>query len=197
MCKKYEISIHVPREGDDVPVGCSCCLLKTISIHVPREGDDGKTIFNEVHAYQFLSTSPARGTTPASGMLPRSPANFYPRPPRGGRLYSFRISSGKRSFLSTSPARGTTLIFLVLAAVRLFLSTSPARGTTDSCYMMVSHHQISIHVPREGDDDVVQAADGGNYNFYPRPPRGGRLSRIVTRGGDFYISIHVPREGDD
>ena len=35
-----EISIHVPREGDDfVSFGCWRCV-RFISIHVPREGDD-------------------------------------------------------------------------------------------------------------------------------------------------------------
>ena len=45
-----EISIHVPREGDD-----AICLMlrpcKMISIHVPREGDDS-------HAALTLETEP-------------------------------------------------------------------------------------------------------------------------------------------
>ena len=35
-----DISIHVPREGDDEALICSRINIR-ISIHVPREGDDG------------------------------------------------------------------------------------------------------------------------------------------------------------
>ena len=52
------ISIHVPREGDDVGFGAPMLEANLISIHVPREGDD--------HLFR-----PFRG---ASG-------NFNPRPP--------------------------------------------------------------------------------------------------------------------
>ena len=36
------ISIHVPREGDDRPGHIAACQTAGISIHVPREGDDRK-----------------------------------------------------------------------------------------------------------------------------------------------------------
>ena len=55
-----------------------------------------------------------------------------------------------------------------------FLSTSPARGTTEFITNGGTKTNISIHVPREGDDRV-------------------NLQRMVPRS----ISIHVPREGDD
>ena len=37
-----------------------------ISIHVPREGDDFRPCAPRLHVSQFLSTSPARGTTAAA-----------------------------------------------------------------------------------------------------------------------------------
>ena len=55
-----------------------------------------------------------------------------------------------------------------------FQSTSPARGTTKEIFAQGSEVDISIHVPREGDDYTV---------FY--------------RARLHHISIHVPREGDD
>ena len=36
---RYEISIHVPREGDDL-MAAQSLKNRSISIHVPREGDD-------------------------------------------------------------------------------------------------------------------------------------------------------------
>ena len=40
-----------------------------ISIHVPREGDDVYSGGKSIHGIVFLSTSPARGTTPACGFV--------------------------------------------------------------------------------------------------------------------------------
>ena len=56
------ISIHVPREGDDLRsrMEYSRCL---ISIHVPREGDDVILMYRLTMTSVFQSTSPARGTT--------------------------------------------------------------------------------------------------------------------------------------
>ena len=34
-------------------------------------------------------------------------------------------------------------------------------------------------------------------NFYPRPPRGGRLANIAEQRVDFFISIHALREEGD
>ena len=41
---------------------------------------------------------------------------------------------------------------------------------------------ISIHVLREEDDRYFNGYFVTNFNFYPRPPRGGRLFRVF--GGD-------------
>ena len=59
------------------------------------------------------------------------------------------------------------------------------------------HTAISIHAPREGSDSSLQKAGAGSANFYPRSPRGERLSakpEIYLKSG---ISIHAPREGSD
>src|SRR5699024_5849690 len=77
-------------------------------------------------------------------------------------------------FLSTSPARGTTNREGRLSMENEFLSTSPARGTTILRRISGRRRNISIHVPREGDDRLDLRHD---------------LDRA--------ISIHVPREGDD
>ena len=206
QCVKYSptkhpfISIHVPREGDDTGMDESPAC-KAISIHVPREGDDmDNNAFLRLNI-AFLSTSPARGTT-------RHIVAVCPL---------FR-------FLSTSPARGTTQDHHQAETAEGFLSTSPARGTTRQAFQpqtcafdfyprpprggrqfFISPRtplaQISIHVPREGDDPTLDAAfvfpalflstspargtttsrprpcGRGRY-FYPRPPRGGRRNAV-------------------
>ena len=104
--RREKISIHAPREGSDKEIAAQAATLK-ISIHAPREGSDRLSVSSQ-----------------------HRDGHFYPRSPRGERLYSNDeiILPGK--FLSTLPARGAT----------------PRRkeGNTMQC--------ISIHAPREGSD---------------------------------------------
>ena len=147
--------------------------------------------------------------------------NFYPRPPRGGRravicagqvppAISIHVlrEEGDRAgvgqvamesqFLSTSSARRATVPQPAeMRGLKQFLSTSSARRATPRSIMRL---QV-------------------RYNFYPRPPRGGRrrlcghrdggagflstssARRATQRYGDRilwqYISIHVLREEGD
>ena len=124
-------------------------------------------------------------------------SNFYPRPPRGGRL---------RMLLNS-------------ALISLFLSTPSARRATYFFFIPSRLLWISIHALRE-EGDVTQRIKGAwpTY-FYPRPPRGGRQcsqsNRLGTkkflstpsarratrlRGADQLrqdISIHALREEGD
>ena len=52
-----------------------------ISIHVPREGDDLIYIVLTDTVDRFQSTSPVRGTTPTTPVVPAMPYDFNPRPP--------------------------------------------------------------------------------------------------------------------
>ena len=56
-----------------------------ISIHALREEGDPPKLADMLRAYLFLSTPSARRATLESSSVPRIAANFYPRPPRGGR----------------------------------------------------------------------------------------------------------------
>ena len=59
----YGISIHVPLAGDDGTPTQTAILWGKISIHVPLAGDDSKGVMHYMGVYEFLSTSPLRGTT--------------------------------------------------------------------------------------------------------------------------------------
>ena len=78
-------------------------------------------------------------------------------------------------FQSTSPVRGTTWCYIRISRHIVFQSTSPVRGTTKLVEGSVVFIDISIHVPRAGDDPLM-------WHHKSR-----------KRG----ISIHVPRAGDD
>ena len=125
-------------------------------------------------------------------------ADFYPRPPRGGRHGEKCYYHQDRQFLSTPSARRAT-------------QSRPASGPS---------RNISIHALREEGDKTPIAIAAAIANFYPRPPRGGRRWSWSGRGTaqrDFYprpprggrhladimkldtetISIHALREEGD
>ena len=125
----------------------------TISIHVLREEDDHIQRRSFEVPEQFLSTSSARRTTVGQLVGVARPIhisihvlreeddqtasrwvnegiNFYPRPPRGGRLFCFPPLVGAIKFLSTSSARRTTFTAINAPDALSFLSTSSARRTT-------------------------------------------------------------------
>ena len=106
---------------------------------------------------RFLSTPSARRATKSLAWLLALVAYFYPRPPRGGRQELTACIVRRDLFLSTPSARRATAGLLVFHLQwQEFLSTPSARRAT-------------INFPR--DTTLKQ-------HFYPRPPRGGRLSRL-------------------
>ena len=81
---------------------------------------------------------------------------FYPRPPRGGRLVEWPMMALPLSFLSTPSARRATAGELLRRKGR----------------------RISIHALREEGDVRRLESARTCTDFYPRPPRGGRLMTI-------------------
>ena len=102
---------------------------------------------------------------------------------------------------------------------RIFLSTPSARRATWQLLRLPDHRSISIHALREEGDAISPINPTSGGNFYPRPPRGGRLfkrskqlrpaqflstpsARRATLVRDFcycgqIISIHALREEGD
>ena len=102
-------------------------------------------------------------------------ADFYPRPPRGGRPLK-RVSSRKIwLFLSTPSARRATWqggCDYDLQLISIHALREEGDGFVDlSGYV----EKISIHALREEGDWLALSAFGLSTDFYPRPPRGGRL----------------------
>ena len=168
------ISIHALREEGDEVLHCQPGDI-LISIHALREeGDDGRAERNDgsMNFYprpprggrprrsptasspsKFLSTPSARRATAKRTPKNGSSGYFYPRPPRGGRR-------------SPSPA---------LCTPSLFLSTPSARRATRSVTFAVSWYRfLSTPSARRATGGTV-AAHTAHEDFYPRPPRGGRL----------------------
>ena len=112
----------------------------------------------------------------SSGILPKLPdSHFYPRPPRGGRQ----------------------LRLVIHCESSLFLSTPSARRATRNRRVKQLLIRISIHALREEGDRIIAKPYWARRNFYPRPPRGGRLPAAILPVLDARISIHALREEGD
>ena len=101
----------------------------------------------------FLSTPSARRATPRPPWCRCSTADFYPRPPRGGRRTRWRKHAHKRRFLSTPSARRATLPqFLSLLPFSDFYPRPPRGGRPRVGRQNGHSKTISIHALREEGD---------------------------------------------
>ena len=169
MFHRYLISIHALREEGDMAVRAGCCCSTYfyprpprggrlqrarqrparffISIHALREEGDLLDRWEEYSLETFLSTPSARRATRSLALAFRSPRNFYPRPPRGGRQAAA----------------------FVLALDKLFLSTPSARRATTSFHFCVTLVLISIHALREEGDCPLNGPASPASRFLSTP----------------------------
>ena len=140
--------------------------------------------------------------------------NFYPRPPRGGRPLPFRAyakvwnisihalrEEGDRGllfqhrpcndFYPRPPRGGRQQHECHRRRSGGFLSTPSARRATWCGGCDITPMTISIHALREEGDVVRHHADFIRYDFYPRPPRGGRL-RLRNHAGGNHEFLSTP-----
>ena len=117
---------------------------------------------------------PPRGGRLLCRQPPIAAAYFYPRPPRGGRLDYNGNPLSSTIFLSTPSARRATFRTEEEAKAFKFLSTPSARRATGRGLLSPRAVLISIHALREEGDCAWSGREPSRQNFYPRPPRGGR-----------------------
>ncbi len=148
---------------------------RSISIHALRKEGDAHRIRRWDSITQFLSTPSARRATWRLLLYMGKVCNFYPRPPRGGRLLLFAIDHHVYAisihalreegdhrkplrgvlciqFLSTPSARRATIYRSGSGMVRTFLSTPSARRATAPTSVCAVWPKISIHALREEGD---------------------------------------------
>ena len=168
-----------------------------ISIHVPLAGDDSWPVAALLIAANFYPRPPCGGRR--KYYIEGVPADdFYPRPPCGGRPPETMPTIKQPSdFYPRPPCGGRQPDFQYHTWIDKFLSTSPLRGTTVGPVLSGPVILISIHVPLAGDDVLDLIANNDVDDFYPRPPCGGRLAGATAPAISIGISIHVPLAGDD
>ena len=191
-----------------------------ISIHALREEGDPRGHGDGAGHQEFLSTPSARRATTSSSGLLRVCVNFYPRPPRGGRL-AYRLRA--QMFLSISihalreegdeDAHGNYM------TEQISIHALREEGDPVIPLKLCGLVEISIHALREEGDVVPLDAQpvyllflstpsarratlplfraSENSDFYPRPPRGGRPCASGRFPSFFPISIHALREEGD
>ena len=200
--EQKEISIHALREEGDPVRNELYHHHQHFYPRPPRGGRRSSSAWQAIRA-QFLSTPSARRATPGQTPGMPRPLHFYPRPPRGGRLplidgadtlrdfYPRPPRGGRRGirdmtvlerlFLSTPSARRATVSVVDLDETAEFLSTPSARRATWLSSLSARRWRISIHALREEGDILILRVGLFFFYFYPRPPRGGRLTAITRR----------------
>ena len=152
-----------------------CISCPGISIHALRE--EGDTDLSKV---------------------PTTQEDFYPRPPRGGRLFLGQCTILFHQFLSTPSARRATGRRRPRQRrIINFYPRPPRGGRLAGDGDTGQEHNISIHALREEGDCFKFICFSIHYNFYPRPPRGGRPRGDTFRFMRRVISIHALREEGD
>ena len=170
---------------------------------------------------KFLSTPSARRATVSVRGFEPSLYNFYPRPPRGGRLWMLNPLPACKRFLSTPSARRATKSLAWLLALvayfyprpprggrqeltacivrrDLFLSTPSARRATAGLLVFHLQWQEFLSTPSARRATINFPRDTTlKQHFYPRPPRGGRPYSSSMSSSSTGISIHALREEGD
>ena len=191
------ISIHALREEGDIPTSIANWVID-ISIHALREEGD-ESYESPIFSALFISIHALREEGDQKPSRDRNQAgNFYPRPPRGGRLMITVLSENRGIFLSTPSARRATYALPSLYSTALkFLSTPSARRAT-CCENKQLIGDLFLSTPSARRATPENAAACGTLgDFYPRPPRGGRRELRALLTAICTISIHALREEGD
>ena len=149
---------------------------RKISIHALREEGDYAMIWQEWFRDQFLSTPSARRATPASQTSGRHSGNFYPRPPRGGRRRRRRHNALRKNFYPRPPRGGRLVPSGILEQLHI-ISIHALReegDSTDALRLFLSMLFLSTPSARRATPSG-RSCPAYRCDFYPRPPRGGRL----------------------
>ena len=134
-------------------------------------------------ASKFLSTPSARRATHRPQRIPRRGDISIHALREEGDSAPISIDSTIRAFLSTPSARrATTAITKWRKGDYISIHALREEGDQRTPQGMAIR-QISIHALREEGDPIFEIIPADIYNFYPRPPRGGRLGGVCVHNG--------------
>ena len=147
-----------------------------ISIPALREEGDPQNLFCVVVKPDFYPRPPRGGRHVHVVVRHRVVWDFYPRPPRGGRLFDDAGVVEGSEFLSPPSARRATFHIQILCG-GLFISIPALREEGDRLragQLRLAAQFLSPPSARRA-TALSSSTRCTSTNFYPRPPRGGRL----------------------
>ena len=128
-------------------------------------------------AQPFLSTPSARRATRQIEANVSNWEDFYPRPPRGGRPKLAAAEAEETNFYPRPPRGGRPEARAdEIYTSRISIHALREEGDWSLVCSMLLSNPISIHALREEGDKEDTTVEGWLDDFYPRPPRGGRLN---------------------
>ena len=167
------IFLSTPSARRATPEPLRLRLHHQISIHALREeGDRVRRRIGSVLANFY--PRPPRGGRHAHSLILPSLSDFYPRPPRGGRLSQMFLQCRLRNFYPRPPRGGRPTGRKARNINKLFLSTPSAS--------LLGHFCISIHALREEGDSRLSMMRCTSLLFLSTPSaRRATYIRIRTR----------------
>ena len=197
------ISIHALREEGDRPQAQVQSKADNFYPRPPRGGRRSAPSGRRSNS-AFLSTPSARRATrlcvdvvhhgvaisihalreegdAAAARATARPANFYPRPPRGGRQ-GYRGPETTDEYISIHALReeGDQLKKAKITIYSSYFYPRPPRGGRPRGRGSGSGRKKDFYPrPPRGGRPPGSIARGRPCDFYPRPPRGGRLQRVI------------------
>ena len=163
-----------PRGGRPGRFHCSR-KRSTISIHALREEGDAQVGATAVDTIEFLSTPSARRAT--SVLQPHDQGRRFLSTPSARRATDagHQRRQGARISIHALREEGDRVCCCQCWPAARFLSTPSARRATNAKSLPGDRQEISIHALREEGDRARHHRQQAPRDFYPRPPRGGRL----------------------
>ena len=147
------ISIHALREEGDI-LNLRSGEQSSISIHALREEGDTKLV--PLRKLTAISIHALREEGDRNGRRRKNRTkNFYPRPPRGGRLGYNTLAAIQQDFYPRPPRGGRLDEVLPGDTFNVFLSTPSARRATSQGGGQSTSMSISIHALREEGDSTT------------------------------------------
>ena len=124
-----------------------------ISIHALREEGDTGAMPQMLHAADFYPRPPRGGRPRRFSVVVHGNDNFYPRPPRGGRRHDIgAVGCIVVNFYPRPPRGGRQIEAKSQKRKIAFLSTPSARRATVTDFDKAPTRLISIHALREEGD---------------------------------------------
>ena len=168
------ISIHALREEGDRVTRCSRELTEEF-LSTPSARRATCYVVAAGASLVFLSTPSARRATPLPSLRRPRTVDFYPRPPRGGRLLLRRRGLPiLRISIHALREEGDNRSEAFRRSATRFLSTPSARRATTVPSSETTSVEDFYPRPPRGGRRAACASICRRGNFYPRPPRGGR-----------------------